>query len=178
MPAPYTIDVHRHRFAAWAAGRAANVKGCRITVEKARSLIESAELDKLLGSPNNLPPPNKIDEDHAGWRQAICDNADKYHKDLPVTHGIAAKLINVYLKAAFVCGGYHEHAHVCALHPPIDSLLLSKMSEKKIGGRKDWGRVPWSTLDSSQYQDLIGGIRQAAAGRALWIIEEYWIGYR
>jgi hypothetical protein len=33
-------------------------------------------------------------------------------------------------------------------------------------------------LDSSQYRELIAGIRQAAAGRPLWKIEEYWIGYR
>jgi hypothetical protein len=176
MRMPYTIDVHRHRFAAWAAGRAVNVKAFRITVEKARSLIESAELDKLLKSPDNLPSPSDIDEDHANWRKAILHKGTTMN--LPVTHGIAAKLINVYLKTAFVCGGHHEHEHVCALHPPVDSLLLSKMSDDKIDGRKDWGKVPWSTLDSSQYQELIGAIRQAAAGRALWKIEEYWIGYR
>jgi hypothetical protein len=62
------------------------------------------------------------------------------------------------LKAAFVCGGHHEHEHVRALHPPIDSLLLSKMSDEKIDGRKDWGKVRWSSLDSSQYQELIGAI--------------------
>ena len=178
MRAPYTIDIHRHRFAAWAAGRAASVKACRITVEKARNLIERAELDKLLKGPDSLPSPSDIDEDHTNWRMAIRDNAQRHYDNLPVTHGIAAKLINVYLKAAFVCGGHHEHEHVCALHPPIDSLLLSKMSDEKIDGRKDWGKVPWSSLDSSQYQELVGAIRQAAAGRALWKIEEYWIGYR
>jgi hypothetical protein len=144
MRRPYTIDVHRHRFAAWAAGSAANVKTCRIAVEKARNLIESAELDKLLESPNKLPPPGDIDQDHTNWREAICDDARRHPVSLPITHGIAAKLINVYLKAAFVCGGYHEHEHVRALHPPVDSLLLSKMSDENIDGRKDWGKVPWS----------------------------------
>jgi hypothetical protein len=46
---------------------------------------------------------------------------------LRFTHGIAAKLVNVYLKSVFVCGGRHDHPRVRALHPPIDSLLLDAL---------------------------------------------------
>jgi hypothetical protein len=178
MHEPYTIYAHRHRFAAWAAGRAASMKTCRFTVERARNLIESAELDTLLESPGNLPTPSNIDREHARWRKTICDSGIKNQDVLPITHGIAAKLINVYLKAAFVCGGHHDHENVCALHPPIDRLLLSEMSDKNIDGRNDWSKIPWSKLNSDQYQELISAIRQASSGRALWKIEEYWVGYR
>lgn len=49
-------------------------------------------------------------------------------KDLPgLGHGVGAKLINVYLRGAFVWAGHESHANVAALHPPIDSLLLEEL---------------------------------------------------
>ena len=40
----YSIIEHKHRFASWAAGRAANVKGCRFTVEQGKKIIEDAKV--------------------------------------------------------------------------------------------------------------------------------------
>jgi hypothetical protein len=37
---PYSIEEHRHRFAVWAAGRAATVNGCRFKVEQGKEIIE------------------------------------------------------------------------------------------------------------------------------------------
>lgn len=176
MLSDYTIDIHRHRFAAWAAGRAASVITCRITVEKSRTLIEAAGLNVLLENPDRLPSPDKIDESHKGWRETICEVG--HNNKLQVSHGVAAKLINIYFKSAFVCGGHHDHTRVHALHPPIDSLLLSDMKRKKFGGRTDWDQTPWSKLNSEQYQTLIEDIRRAVEGRPLWTLEEHWIGYR
>ncbi|MFZ0254059.1 MAG: hypothetical protein WAN46_00075, partial [Gammaproteobacteria bacterium] len=121
----YSIDEHRHRFAAWAAGRAASVKGCRFTVKKAKDILESVGLRALVSTPKNLPYPECFDAEHRAWRQKIIERAGEPR----FTHGIAAKLINVYLKSAFVCGGYHEHPRVRAIHPPIDGLLLRELSE-------------------------------------------------
>ena len=36
---PYSIELHKHRFAAWAAGRAVNVNGCRFTVEQGKKYL-------------------------------------------------------------------------------------------------------------------------------------------
>ena len=117
---PYTIEEHKHRFAAWAASRAASVKGCRFSVEQGKAILERVQLNRLLPSPDNLPAPKSFDEVHREWRNQVISAAQEL--GLEFTHGVAAKLINVYFKAAFVCGGYHNHVRVKAIHPPITWL--------------------------------------------------------
>ena len=59
--------------------------------------------------------------------------------NLTFPHGVAAKLINCYLKSRLVCGGYHTDARVKSLHPPIDSVMLRTLARLDIGGyRKEW----------------------------------------
>lgn len=136
-PVPYTIEEHKHRFSAWAAGRAANVNGCRFSVEQAKEILETAGLNQLLADPNNLPLPQDTDARHREWRNSVITAARNL--GLTFTHGVAAKLINIYLKAGFVCGGHHAHANVQALHPPIDSVILDELSAQNIGGnRRAW----------------------------------------
>ena len=98
---PYTIEEHKHRFAAWAAGRAASVNGCRFSVEQAKTILETAGMNQLLANPSNLPLPQDTDKSHREWRKEVTVAADKY--GLNFTHGVAAKLINIYLKSGFVC---------------------------------------------------------------------------
>lgn len=177
----YSIEEHRHRFAAWAAGRAANVNGCRFTVEQGKKLLEAANLNTISKSINNLPPPNEFDDVHREWRNIVIKRAENLQ--LTFTHGVAAKLINIYLKSIFVCGNSHIDPRVNAIHPPIDSLLLDSLYKQNIGGRsKDWQaarRIRWSKLNSEQYEGLISAIQDTVSvSKGLWRIEEYWPGYR
>ena len=177
----YSIEVHKHRFAAWAAARAASVNHCRFKVEDGKKLLEEAGFTPSLSSPCDLPTPQSFDTAHAKWRAVVIDAAAK--RKLPCfTDGVAAKLINVYLKSRFVCGGHHEHAQVKAIHPPIDSVLLDKLCSENFGnlGCK-WQvarRIRWSKFNSDQYQEVIQDIRAALKGAALWEIERYWRGYQ
>lgn len=177
----YSIDLHRHRFSAWAAGRAASVIGCRFSVEQAKAVIEAVGLDRLLADPSELPLPNAMDDAHAGWRAKVSAEAQQQF-GLAFTHGVAAKLINVYLKAAFVCGGHHAHERVEALHPPIDGLLLKELARRGLGDQRSaWKkacRVRWSKLNSEQYQEVIDAVRLALPGSPLWHVEEHWRGHQ
>ena len=177
----YSIQEHRHRFAAWAASRAASVINCRFSAEDGKALLEYAGLDQLLGDPSKLPTPQCFDDAHRRWREAVIVAAKK-RKLKPFSHGVAAKLINIYLKSVFVCGGHHDHPHVRAIHPPIDSVLLDELDESNVGERRHaWRkarRIRWSNLASSDYQDLIQNIREALHGEAFWEVEEYWQGYQ
>ncbi len=177
---PYTIEDHKHRFAAWAAGSAASVKGCRFSVMQAKTILETAGLKLLLGNPDNLPLSDQTDIHHRGWRDNVIQAAQA--QGLAFTHGIAAKLINIYFKAGFVCGGYHNHERVCSLHPPIDSLLLDELAARNVGGfRRVWNearKIRWSNFNSEQYETVIGKIREAMLNNALWEVERYWRGYR
>jgi len=135
---------------------------------------------ELISDPNNLPTPQNMDVSHKKWRQKVIDAAKE--NGLNFSHGVAAKLINIYLKAAFVCGGHHNHESVRAIHPPIDSLLLNELYFKNIGNKRDiWNKarqVRWSKFNSEQYEEVIRNIREVMRDKAFWEVEQYWRGYQ
>jgi hypothetical protein len=177
----YSIHEHKHRFSAWAASRAATVNGCRFSVEQGKAILEAANLKRLLLGPAQLPEPQELDGTHRRWRTDVVARAKA--RGLDFTHGVAAKLINIYLKAAFTCGGHDSHPRVEALHPPMDSLLLDELWKRNIGGRRaEWARarsIRWSKFTSDQYESVIDSIRTALGGKVpLWHVEQYWRGYQ
>lgn len=143
-------------------------------------MLEAAGMNVLLENIESLPTPDKVDEEHREWRKLVMQAATA--QELPFTHGVAAKLINVYLKAGFVCGGHHESQRVQSLHPPIDAVLLNELAELDVGGfRKDWKqamKIRWSNFNSEQYEAVIQKLRVALDGEPLWMAEQYWQGYQ
>jgi hypothetical protein len=111
MDSDYSIYEHKHEFAAWAASRAATVIRCRFSVRNGKAILESAGLKQLLASPAELPDPHDIDLAHRKWRTAVVAAAENQGLST-FTHGVAAKLINVYFKAGFVCGGHDTDPRV------------------------------------------------------------------
>ena len=176
--APYGIETHQHLFAAWAASRAASVKGCRFKVECGRAILEASGFTPTFSQPEQLPAPERMDEQHRQWRTAVI--AAALSRGFTFEHGVAAKLINCYLKSRFVCGGHHAHERVCHLHPPIDDELLKALIRQNVGGHeKQWRqarRLRWSKFKSEQYENVIALIRQSLCGEALWKIEVHWKG--
>lgn len=176
---PYSIEVHQHRLAAWSASRAASAsKLCRFSVKQGVAILEMSGFDAALAKPEQLPEPKFIDEKHLAWREDVI----KASSSLSFSHGVAAKLINTYLKARFVCGGYHQHPNVEALHPPVDRLLLNQLAKENVAGlKREWlihKNKAWSKYTSDEYQAVIDLFRQAMPGRPLWEIEQYWQGYQ
>jgi len=177
-PLPYNIRQHQHLFAAWAASRAASVKGCRFKVRHGREILESSGFTPSFCQPDQLPAPAETDARHRQWRNLVIAAAKAL--GLSFTHGVAAKLINVYLKSRFVCGGHHEHERVHHLHPPIDDELLKALIQQNVGGQvkgwRDARRWRWSKFTSDQYEQVIALIRYCLNGQPLWQIEEHWKG--
>jgi hypothetical protein len=130
--------------------------------------------------PELLPTADEMDAEHRRWRGIAVDCAKEF--DLTLTHGVAAKLINVYMKAAFVCGGYASHPHACALHPPIDRLMLNELGTRTVGGIgkrwRDYARRAWSTFDGDTYESVIADLRRVQKDRPLWMVEEHWRGHQ
>jgi hypothetical protein len=177
----YSIQEHRHRFAAWAASRAASIRSCSFKVVQGKEIIESSGLMEIGKSVNNLPDPADFDRHHRKWRESVIKAARE--RQLTFTHGVAAKLINVYLKAIFVCGAQYDEPRIKAIHPPIDSLLLDALYKENVGGlRDDWQEARksrWSKLDCEKYEHLIECIKKVVSPKdGLWRIEEYWQGYQ
>lgn len=122
----YDINDHRHRFYAWAAATAARQSPkCRFRVKTGVNLIESnlseakenMSLRDIALTPENLPSPDELDDEHEKWRYALCDIAQNKEGLSNFSHGVAAKLINCYFKGVFICGGYINHSKVVGLHP-------------------------------------------------------------
>jgi hypothetical protein len=177
----YSILEHRHRFACWAASRAASVNGNRFKVKDGQWILEKSDLHQIMVDGSSLPESSKFDEIHAQWRNQIIYVAKEIGKEF--THGVAAKLINVYLKSIFICTDNLDDPKIKAIHPPIDSVLLDTLYKHDIGGkRKLWQtarQIRWSNFNSIQYQQVIDGIRSSLPSNAgLWEIEAFWRGYR
>ena len=180
---PYTIEDHKHRLAAWAASTAARAsKLCRFDVEQGTAILEGCGFDRRFASPNQLPSPRDINQTHRKWRESLIKAAHE-NGAKNFTHGVAAKLINCYLKVRFVCGGHHDHAYVRCLHPPIDEQLLKALADQDFCGQaKQWRKFRnkrWSKFDSDTYEKVIDLMQHSVpANEPLWKIEEYWKGHQ
>lgn len=178
----YDILEHVHRLAAWAASRAAStVKGKRFEVQAGKAMLEVAGMDKVLGcGPDKLPDsPEAMDSAHAQWRAAVIEAAAQIGHDF--SHGMAAKLINVYLKVGFVTVANSEHHKVALLHPPIDRELLNGLAKADKNSASKWAKhrnEAWSTFSSAYYEAVIADIRSYLNDKPLWMIEESWQGFQ
>jgi len=72
----------------------------------------------LLVDPEQLPSESMMDDSHRAWRTAVVAAAAAL--DLQLTHGVAAKLVNMYLKAGLVAADTTT-TRVCKrfIHPLI-----------------------------------------------------------
>jgi len=177
----YSIEEHQHRHVAWSSATSARAsKLCRFSVEVGVAILESSGFVPAFSTPEQLPLPEELDAKHADWRHVVIQAAETH--GLVFSHGIAAKLINCYLKGRFVNAGHHEHPQVAVLHPPIDRLLLKALADENVGGcRRAWRRLEkrgWSKFTSEDYQEVIDLIRQVMPGQPLWKIEQYWRGFQ
>ncbi len=149
---PYGIKRHHHLFAAWAASRAASVRNCRFSVKQGRTILEASGFTADFSKPEQLPTSKNMDMKHRQWRTGVIEAAKS--QGLVFTDGVAAKLINCYLKSRFVCGGHSAHSRVHNLHPPIDRVLLNELIKLNLGGHlKKWrqaGRTKWSKFNSEK----------------------------
>ena len=198
----YTYAEHRFRFAAWAAARAVKRLSAQQSEKKLTTILTDIlrevlfdKIDKITGKDDWQLEDEILGNDwilrigysdtkHASWRKRICELAKDrgiIHTDLKgeaMSHGQAAKLINVFIKALMPSDmdtiSDELQEHWCEVHPPIDSILLGNMDKVKFGGKKDWGKVPWTKLSPDQYEELIGNIRYHDKPNPLWKVERFW----
>jgi len=200
---------YRHRFAAWCASTAIRSAyiGQPVGLEGTEcfQLIEDSQLkeDLLAGWGTLHNSHNDFDEWHRGKREMICDLSAQPNRNTPTfTHGVAAKLINVYMKVLFLgsvqdCMSQENREKQKLIHPPVDSILLTNITidferVEVLAAGHDVGflngypihfdgvgeGIPWTILDSDQYEQIIRAFRHITRYHGLWTIEEYWSGHR
>jgi hypothetical protein len=119
----YGLAEHRHRFAVWAAARAAQ-RGFT-TVRNLRDALQATDIRAVLASPSTFEySATQFDELHRQWCLSICASlADRGLSKEKGTYGRAAKLVAVYLKAIVMMGDQcdsrfrSQHASAHRSHP-------------------------------------------------------------
>jgi len=193
-PDPYNAGEHRFRFAAWCGATAARAsKNCRFPVKAGVDLIRKVDgLRAIADSLDHLPDDGYFDDAHHGW----CDRMLSVAKPgigAGFTYGVAAKLVNCYLKAMVVGERFEapdrETTRCDHVHPPVDRVLLSELEVvEKIAGNpraENWKKlrkIGWSNFSEQDYRSAMLLIREKVTedvGRPqLWQIERYWRGHQ
>lgn len=177
----YKIQDHIHLFSSWAAGRASSVKDNRFKVEIGQKILNKSKIKNFILNPDLLPKSeSEFNILHREWRQEIIDLSKE--EGLHFTHGVSAKLINIYLKSIIICGGFHNHKNAKFIHPPIDRVLLKELARINFNGKakfwKDSENIAWSKFNSEQYENVISEINIGLNDTPLWQIEKYWKGHQ
>lgn len=178
----YSIEEHKHRVAAWAAATAAKASPkCRFTIENGKKILEEIGLDGHFVVAS-LPEPENFDLFHKCLREKAIESATVAGIS-GFTHGVAAKLINIYMKMVFICGGIHEDRKSQMIHPPIDRVLLQGLIDARVGNIQIWRnamQTGWSAFSSSEYETVIEEVRRAMRERSSppWKIEACWTGHQ
>src|SRR5690606_23430641 len=99
----YDIDEHRHRFALWAASRAAQRGLSGGAVMALSTAIDCSSLPGTVRSDRSAWPSSatEFDDSHRHWCSEICA---RFLEDTAnfLSYGRAAKLVAIYLKATVV----------------------------------------------------------------------------
>lgn len=176
---PYNMHQHQHRFAAWAAARAASTKSRRFAVSTGAAWLEAAGLNEAL-SIEQLPGTAEAYDE---WHRTLRGKLIKASGGV-LSHGQAAKLINCYVKARFINSFSMALPAMSVAHPPIDRLLLSAILGANLlepNGAKAISRLrlaAWSKWNSEEYEEAIEILRSINPNHPFWMIEEHWVGYQ
>ena len=161
----YSIVDHIHIYSVWTAARA--VQRNFTNTENIKSAIECTTLKTFIDS-KKVFTSDSFDRDHIEIANKIIDRLKVKHVD--TSYGRAAKIIAIYLKTAVII-----RSSYCSLakfaHPPIDSILLSKLNEKypflKLSD------IRWTQLDENEYFKTINKLRKVEFSY-FWEIEQHW----
>ena len=175
----YDAGLHRFNFAAWAAQRAA-ARGLEgLNAALSLKLLGVPDLRVIASKLENLPSIEEFDRKHREWRCELIRMATP----CDLTHGRAAKLINVYLKALLLDQFGSDSDRPSSrnfanyVHPPIDRILLRNLSKNAIRtDRKKWRELMqanWTMFDSQTYEAAVDLMRHET-DHQLWKIEALW----
>lgn len=178
----YTIEEHKHILSTWAAATAASSSPkSRFKVETAKKVLEDLNIQELIKE----IPQIKSSEAFDAWHDIQCSALVRIAKEeiKGFSYGVAAKLLNCYLKVYFL----DQLNRFSFIHPPIDRPLLGNLEKMDIGSKKkEWKKYKskgWSNFSREDYKQVIAFIKEALQHefkdeKSLWKIEYYWPGHQ
>ncbi len=170
----YDLDVHRHRFAVWAAARAMQrgLAGGKLANLASATEDTSRERRQCL----RVDSQAAFDKAHRAWSEAFLE-AMRQHAPT-MSYGHAAKFVNIYLKTVVVCGGGGPPGLAAIIHPPIDEMLLKALARDQAfdeNHRSLWRDSRWTTFSYEDYIEVIASLRAEGLDQpGFWMVERYW----
>ena len=175
MKETYTIEIHRHNFAAWAAARAA--QRSFTNVDNLKNALEQCGVREfVLNTASKNTTAEQYKALHSEWCNGIIGYLDSIGID-NASFGRAAKLVAIYVKAmVVVCDSDCELSKVA--YPPIDGLILKSISKDRALPkelRQKCTKMKWTQLDEKSYDELIFDLKKyVISDQPMWILERYW----
>jgi hypothetical protein len=167
----YPHEEHMHRYACWAAARAAQRKW---KGGKARVVKDVIEHVGLQGSLRILFEQKPDYAAYQVWHSEIAQEMTRLFRLLgrETYYGRSAKIIGIYVKTVYVARDLF-----CALstvaYPPVDQELL--MAVKKCKETPPYRhKLSWTTFDETDHNDAIAYLRELVQNRPFWEVERYW----
>ena len=203
----YNSDLHKHIISTWAASTAASQITFRFSVECGMKLIllgaKGSFIDELTFTNFIKEIKNfKSQKEYDSWHYSVIENMRKKSDDLQLllekhnknyedySYGIAAKLLNCYLKVFFL-EYFGKEKFADFIHPPIDRLLLlalQKEDPKLFNFNNDvfvsvkYPKIPvWTKINVNEYTSIINLINEFILSRGqkgLWRSEAFWRGHQ
>lgn len=163
----YNFEKHAHNFAVWASARAVQTarKKCKRKLNTKNiyaSIMKSGLYDFA------KVKPNLDQEEFDLLHESFCSAIKKY---LGASYGLAAKIVNIYLKVTILVEDKGESRISKVLHPPIDSILLKNFAIRHQ--IKDLRNQKWSKLNKIEYKRILNIIK-GKYSNCLWVSEENW----
>ena len=157
----YTIEEHRHRFAAWAAARAAQRNFTN--TKNILSAIDCTNLRQVVEDRTSWPKTSlDFDKLHGAWCNKIISKLSNVGVKCP--YGRVAKIVAIYLKSSIILAGHENSTFGKIIHPPIDRILLTALGIK----------LNWTSLDKKSYFKLVNELRPTNPNIPFWQIEKDW----
>lgn len=168
---PYTAEEHIHRYACWAAARAAQRKWKGGNAKVVKDVIEHVGLSESLRTLFEREPDYAA---YQTWHSEMAQEMTRLFNLLgrKTEYGRSAKIIAIYLKTIYVAND-----PLCALsavaYPPVDRELL--MAVKKCKETPPYKhKLSWTKFDEPDHDDAIAYLRKLVENRPFWEVERYW----
>lgn len=168
----FDLDPMRFEFFAWAAARAAQAGSSKTTVAVLRRALvdaDAANWHRTIAADS----AQAYDAWHIGTIETVCGGLASVPS---MSWGIAAKLVNVYIKGRWLLDGSHPGPMRSFGHPAIDSILLGLID--KTYGTTYAGSLRWQRMTRVEYQGVVAHLRQNHPTQAIWTIEATWSAVR
>ena len=204
----YNLDLHKHTLSKWAASRAASQsKGFKFSVELGSKLLLFGKKGSQASDQEFIDYIKQIEnfnsqDDYDSWHHQTIVNMTSYIDELKqlldkhnksfnnYTYGIAAKILNCYLKVFFL-ESFGNQKFADFIHPPVDAILLKALrkEDKKLFNFKNSIftnigvlKIPtWTRINENEYKEIIKLMKEFLSIKGqngLWKIESFWIGHQ